>query len=115
LASALDQQQPYDNADWASDSVTWLAQTFTPAVSGYITRVSLKLFKTGAPVTGTVSIKAVDGNGKPIGQTCGSMTFDASLLGASPGSIADYVFSTPAWLTAGRQYPFVSATLGGWV
>jgi hypothetical protein len=104
LASALDQQQPYDNADWASDSVTWLAQTFTPAVSAYITRVSLKLFKTGAPVTGTVSIKAVDGNGKPTGLDLCSMTFDAALLDISPGSMADYVFSTPAWLTAGRQY-----------
>ena len=104
LGFTLDQQQTNDNADWAGDSVTWLAQTFTPAISGYITKVSLKLFKTGSPVTGTVSIKAVDGNGKPTGADLCSMTFNAALLGASPGSMADYIFSTPAWLTAGRQY-----------
>ena len=34
LASTLDQQQPNDNADWASDSVTWLAQTLRPRLAG---------------------------------------------------------------------------------
>lgn len=108
LRGTQDQSQTSQNNGYTSDSVNWNSQTFIPANSGYLTKINLQLYKVGAPITtGTICIYTADSNGKPTGIPLGSTTFSVAGLGASPGSVASYVFANPAWVYAGIKYCIV--------
>jgi len=76
----------YNTGDDSSTNVyniTWYAQTFTPSVAHTITSVKLLLYRTGSPGTVTVSIRATDGSGHPIGSDLCSGTTNGDTLPAA--------------------------------
>lgn len=58
----------------------WKAQTFTPSVTHKVGFVRLKLYRSGSPGTITVSIKATDEYGHPIGDDLCSGTINGNTL-----------------------------------
>lgn len=85
---------------------TWGGQTFTPSVTGLITRVDVNLFCSGC--TGTIpnltlSIRATSG-GLPTGADLASGTISGFNSGASAYYTA--TLATPITLNAGTQYAF---------
>jgi large repetitive protein len=88
-------------------TTTWGGQTFTPSVSGQLTKASLHLFASGATGTTpnlTLSLRATSG-GLPIGADLASTT----ITGFNNGADAKYTatFSSPATVTAGTQYALI--------
>lgn len=96
---------------------TWGGQTFTPTVSGLLTRADIALFCSGCTGTTpslTLSVRATSG-GVPTGADLAT----ATIPGFSAGTTVYYtgVFAAPAALTAGTQYallirPTVNPSLG---
>ena len=83
---------------------TWSGQTFTPAVSGLLTRADIALFCSGCTGTTpnlTLSVRATSG-GLPTGADLAT----ATIPGFSSGVSIFYtgIFASPAALTAGTQY-----------
>jgi uncharacterized repeat protein (TIGR01451 family) len=89
-------------------TTTWGGQTFTPSVTGVITRVDVNLFCSGCTGTVsnlTVSIRATNGGLLPTGADLASGT----ITGFNNGASAYYTANiTPSiTLNAGTQYAFV--------
>ena len=109
-APAIDQQ----NLDVTSNgfgftSTSWGGQTFTPAVSGQLTRLDVDLFCSGCSGTTpdlTVSIRATTG-ATPIPTGADLATATITGFSASTGGYFTANFSTPATLTAGTVYAFI--------
>ena len=103
-----------DNA-WDVSSGIWCAQTFTPSENHTVTAVTIKCYRNGSPGTVTVSIKAVDGSGKPTGADLASGTFDPSDLPTSQATATQKQVSLGAGtaLTSGTQYAIVVRTATG--
>ncbi len=83
---------------------TWGGQTFTPTVTGQLTRADINLFCSGCTGTTpnlTLSVRATSG-GLPTGADLAS----ATITGFSSGAAIFYTgnFASPATLTAGTQY-----------
>lgn len=86
---------------------TWGGQTFTPAVTGVLTKVDINLFCSGCTGTTpnlTLSVRATSG-GLPTGADIASGT----LGGFSSGAAGFYTvtFGSPPTLNAGTQYAVV--------
>jgi hypothetical protein len=91
------------------NSTSWAGQTFTPAVSGKLTRVDIDLFCSGCTGTTpniTVSIRATTG-ATPV--PTGADLATATIPGFSSGSGGFFTanFGTPATLTAGTRYAII--------
>lgn len=103
------QQEYYISGDGSngivSNTTRHYAQSFTPANNHSITKVYLKLYRSGNPGTITCDIKATDGNGFPTGAALCSGTTDANTLptSATP-EWREISFSSSASLTAGTKY-----------
>jgi hypothetical protein len=86
----------------------WKAQTFTVGAVGHtVTSVKLKLFRSENPGTFTVSIRATDGSGHPMGSdlTSGSMNGN-SLITSTLGAWYEIVL-TELSLSANTKYAIV--------
>ncbi|HSX61614.1 MAG TPA: carboxypeptidase-like regulatory domain-containing protein, partial [Tahibacter sp.] len=86
---------------------TWGGQTFTPSVTGLITRVDVNLFCSGCTGTTpnlTLSIRATSG-GLPTGADLATATITGFNSGASAYHTA--TLAVPITLNAGTQYAFV--------
>jgi len=85
----------------------WRAQQFKHEPEAFYIKVSkLNLYRVGNPGTGTVSIKAVDGDGKPTGADLCSISIDGnSLPTAADWQTLD--FSTGANLAINTTYAIV--------
>ena len=88
-------------------TTTWGGQTFTPSVTGEMTKVDINLFCSGCTGTTpnlTLSLRATSG-GLPTGADLAS----ATIAGFSSGSALYYTatFGAPPTLTAGTQYALV--------
>ncbi|HLJ28389.1 MAG TPA: carboxypeptidase regulatory-like domain-containing protein [Candidatus Angelobacter sp.] len=86
---------------------TWGGQTFTPSVTGQLTRADINLFCSGCTGTTpnlTLSVRAASA-GLPTGADLASTT----ITGFSSGAAVFYTanFSSPPTLTAGTQYAVV--------
>jgi len=86
---------------------TWGGQTFTPSVTGEMTKVDINLFCSGCTGTTpnlTLSLRATSG-GLPTGADLAS----ATIAGFSSGEAVFYTatFGAPPTLTAGTQYALV--------
>lgn len=79
-----------------------LAQSFVPAASNTLVKVSLYLKKVGDPDDKTVKI-LTDNLGSPTKTVLASATLDEDLVGTVFGWV-DVVFSSPPNLTAGTPY-----------
>ena len=84
----------------------WRAQTFTPATAHTISSVKLKLYRTGSPGNGTVSIKATDGSGHPTGADLCSASIAGNDL-ATSATVYEFSFSPGASLSASTKYAIV--------
>ncbi|MFC1937408.1 LamG domain-containing protein [Chloroflexota bacterium] len=83
--------------------VTWWAQTFTVAAPHQVSKVRLKMYRSGTPNTGYIGIKATDGNGHPIGADLCSGSFDGnSLTTDSAGAWYDVELGQGTDLPAGK-------------
>jgi len=88
-------------------TTTWGGQTFTPSVSGTLTRADINLFCSGCTGTTpnlTLSLRATSG-GLPTGADLAS----ATITGFNNGAAVFYTatFGAPPTLTAGTQYALV--------
>jgi hypothetical protein len=107
-ASFIDQQ----NATLGTSGVgitttTWGGQTFTPSVTGRMTRVDINLFCSGCTGTTpnlTLSLRATSG-GLPTGADIASATIAGFNSGAGGYFTAN--FASPPTLNAGTQYAMV--------
>ena len=107
-APAIDQQNTtLGSFGVGINTTTWGGQTFTPAVTGQLTRADINLFCSGCTGTTpnlTLSLSATSG-GLPTGADIAS----ATITGFNSGSAAFYTanFASPATLTASTQYALV--------
>jgi hypothetical protein len=108
-AANVDQQNTtLGNNGVGITTTTYGGQTFTPAVTGKLTKVDINLFCSGCTGTTpnlTLSVRNTSG-GLPTGADLASATIN----GFSNGGVASYftaTFTTPLALTAGTQYALV--------
>jgi len=101
------------------NTTQWLAQTFTPGVSGSLSRVDVNFACagcSGAPPPVTVSIRATSG-GLPTGSELASATIPTFSPAGATFKFYTATFAQPATLTAGAKYAIVvrlaSAYAGG--
>ena len=106
---SLDQQNATIGTSGVGITITtWGGQTFTPAVTGALTKVDINLFCSGCTGTTpnlTLSVRATSSN-LPTGADLASTT----IPGFGNGGVANYLtatFGTPATLTAGTKYALV--------
>jgi acyl carrier protein len=90
----------------------WKAQSFTVQISHKISSIKAYLFRLGSPGTITVSIRAVDGEGKPTGGDLCSGTFNGNIVDTSPEWI-EFTFSTNPILISGTKYAIVMRVPSG--
>lgn len=115
MANTLDQS--YDVAEDASFRIGTItatgevkeAQSFTPSVTGFITRITVKLAKNGSPVGNVVMTIEADSGGSPSGTPLATATAkDASTLTGS-ATYYDFDFSSPYNATSGVAIWYVLA------
>lgn len=105
---AIDQQNTtIGNSGVGITITTWGGQTFTPSVTGQLTRADINLFCSGCTGTKpnlTLSLRATSA-GLPTGVDLAS----ATITGFSSGAAVFYTanFASPPTLTAGTQYAIV--------
>jgi hypothetical protein len=106
---SLDQlNETLSNSGVGITITTWGGQTFTPAVTGLLTKADINLFCSGCTGTTpnlTLSVRATSG-GLPTGADLAS----ATIAGFSNGGAASYftvTFGSPTTLTAGTMYALV--------
>jgi hypothetical protein len=109
-APTIDQQnKTVTNNGFAFSTTSWAGQTFTPAVTGQLTRVDIDLFCSGCSGTTpniTVSIRATTGSpAVPTGADLATATITGFSSGA--GGYFTVNFGSPATLTAGTTYAIV--------
>lgn len=98
---------------------TWRAQTFTVGYIGdnedhYISKVSVVLYRKGTPGDFTMSIRTVDGDGKPTGGDIISETFSANgLTTDTAGEWVEISFSGSMVLYKDTTYAFVMSAPAG--
>ena len=97
-----------DDDGLGAGGTTWLAQTFTPAISHRITEVKLKVYRKGSPGTLTVGIRETDVGNKPTGDDLCSGTIDGdALTSSSPGEWVEITLGAGCILDASTQYAIV--------
>lgn len=107
-----------NTASWLYGDV-WHGQSFTPSITHTITSVKLKLYKVDSPGTVTVSIRAADVDGLPIGDDLCSGSIDGNTLLTAPGEWREIMLGTGCILDANTKYAIVlraiSQTLAWWL
>lgn len=91
----------------------WIGQTFTPSIPHKISSVKLELYKVGAPGNVTVSIRATNSSGMPVGPDLCSGTIAAAAIATTPGAWYTCTFSSTANLIAGQKYAIVCRIASG--
>ena len=92
---------------FAFSAASWVGQTFTPSVTGQLTRAEVDLFCSGCTGTTpniTVSVRAASGD-LPTGPDLATATINGFASGAATFYAAS--FASPATLTAGTRYALV--------
>ena len=107
-APFIDQQNTtLGNSGVGISTTTWGGQTFTPSVTGQMTRVDINLFCSGCTGTSpnlTLSLRATS-SGLPTGADIASATIAGFNSGA--GGFYTANFASPPTLNAGTQYALV--------
>lgn len=107
-APSIDQQNTtLSNSGVGITTTTWGGQTFTPAVTGQLTRIDVNLFCSGC--TGTTPDLTLSIRNTSAVLPTGSDLASATVTGFSNGASAYYTasFGSPLMLTAGTQYALV--------
>ena len=114
-AAATDQNSTSADSESQVYAANWLAQTFTPSVSGYISSVIVKGHKVLAPAgNANVTIRATSGS-KPTGSDLASASVLASTFsaGAYPGAENTFTFASPYYVSSGTEYSFTFSVPSG--
>ena len=96
------------NSGFGFNATNWAGQTFTPSVTGQVTRIDLDLFCstcTGTTPNITVSIRATDAGLLPTGADLASATIPGFSSGS--GGFFSANFAPPVTLTAGTRYAVI--------
>lgn len=115
MGQLQDSYDTNDNSTLGSSDTYWIAQTFPAGATYDINSVELLLYKHSSlsPGTITISIKAVDGNGKPTGADLCSGTIDGDTLTTNTaGEWKEITFSSAYSLSCGTQYAIVARCSG---
>ncbi|KKN74740.1 hypothetical protein LCGC14_0387820 [marine sediment metagenome] len=114
MATLYENYNSGDDEAHASQGNFWHAQTFTTSAGHTTSSVKLKVYRTGSPGTITVSIRAVDEDGKPTGSDLATGTTDGDTLTTS--SIAEWreiTFVAAYSLVIDTQYAIATRALSG--
>jgi hypothetical protein len=108
----------HDDIQFSMWTTRWCAQTFTVGSVGAnenhtITSVKLKMYKLGTLGTVTVSIRGVDGTGKPTGGDLSTGTMNGDTLPIGPPGAWQEITMTPYVLQSNTQYAIVIRLAGG--
>ena len=112
FAATLYENQTISNGAWNCYGIVWVAETFAVGSTAHtVTSIKVKLYQTGTspdlPGTGTISIKAVDGNNHPTGSDLTSASVDGnSLTTDTAGAWYTYAVSEIT-LSANTNYSIV--------
>lgn len=80
-----------------------LAQKFSSSISGYLTKITVHIWKNGSP-TGNVWVGIYSNNsGNPGTSLCSSSTIDVSTLSGSGGEDKNFTYSG-CYITSGTDY-----------
>lgn len=114
----LRQTHSSDNPEWTHSFYTtqWEAQTFTTTLAFTISAVKVWMYRfnaSGSPGTITVSIRAVDGNGRPTGADLTSGTADADEWDTDSDGEWHEISLTKYSLSASTTYAIVCRLAGG--
>jgi len=103
---AVDQEYTTgDGKNFTVSDTYWIVQTFTPASTGKITKVRLKLFRNAITGEMTVKINTTDVDGYPTDNVLCSMLFNTEpITTESPGEWYEFSFDEPATLTKDIVY-----------
>ncbi len=106
---AVDQEYTTgDTRDWVISDTEWAAQTFTPSVSGPITKVNLKLSRGTLFTEFIIDITTTDVAGYPTDTVLCSKTFNSEpITQEEAGEWYEFTFETPATLTKDTVYAIV--------
>jgi hypothetical protein len=84
----------------------YLGQSFIPASTHNLGKLTIKAQRGGNPGTLTIEIRAVDINGKPTGSVLGSTTYNANTISNSTFETVELLFSTLVNLNSGNKYGY---------
>ncbi|HEV2217099.1 MAG TPA: PKD domain-containing protein [Candidatus Dormibacteraeota bacterium] len=87
---------------------TPMAQTFTPAISGQLDRLTLRIAMSFGSISMNVAILSTSG-GKPYGSPLGSTSFTGSV---NPAAWHDFIFSPTVAVSSGTMYAIVVTPKG---
>ena len=97
-----------DNFQFKSHDSYWTAQTFTPSVTGQITKVRFKLFRNATFDEFFIKIATTDVDGYPTDNVLCSTTFNSEpVTTESPGEWYEFTFDEPATLTKDTVYAII--------
>ena len=82
----------FDGTGSTAYGVRWRFQTFTTTSAYAVSGIALNCWKYGSPGNITVSIRAVDGDGKPTGGDLATVTVVDSVISTLP-TLAYYTFT----------------------
>ena len=112
--STLDQSNAGSSAvDWSPGAKITFGQTFTPAITGYLTRIDVKVLWSQADSTptylrvyNTANTMGVVPNGSPLtSQLVTGMPIDGALQ-CNSASMTSFPLTSPVYVQAGRTYAF---------
>ena len=110
-------QETFELSDGTGASIygtTWGMQSWTTTSAYTISAVGLYCYKFGSPGNITVSIRAVDGNGKPTGGDLCRVTVADSVISAFPTRAwYTFTFSSSYALSNATQYAIVFRATSG--
>lgn len=114
MATKFEYYDTGDDSQGGFYGASWHAQTFTTTVGLSATSVKLLVAREGASGTLTISIKAVDGAGKPTGADLCSKAIDSTILTTDKnvGEWYEFIFTTPYFLSATTMYAIVARCTG---
>lgn len=103
MATLRDHYYSHNGYNSISEPTFWVAQTFTAASSYNITSIKIAYYRLGLPRNVTVSIRATNESGAPVGNDLASFTFDGDTLTTNTnGEWTERSFDS--------QYPIISGT-----
>ncbi|MBA7577278.1 hypothetical protein ES708_19125 [subsurface metagenome] len=95
--------QKYTTGDTAAfylNNTVWMSQTFTPAITGKLTKIKFKLYRPYYFDDYIIKIATTDGDGYPTNNVLFSKIFSSELITEEePGDWYEYAFDAPATLT----------------
>ncbi|GAI63881.1 unnamed protein product, partial [marine sediment metagenome] len=106
---AVDQQYTTGDATYFYlHETVWIAQTFTPAITGKLTKVNVKLFRDYAPDDFIIKITTTDEQGYPTDNVLCSKIFNSeTITEEQAGEWYEFTFDQPPTLTQEVVYAII--------